>query len=51
MLDLSVIVPVYNMAKDGNLEYCIHSLARQTLQSMEIIAVDDVSTDIFSQIL
>lgn len=45
MLDLSVIVPVYNMAKDGNLEYGIHSLVRQTLQSMEIIAVDDASTD------
>lgn len=45
MLDLSVIVPVYNMAKDGNLEYCIDSLVRQTLQSMEIIAVDDASTD------
>ncbi len=45
MLDLSVIVPVYNMAKDGNLEYCINSLVGQTLQSMEIIAVDDASTD------
>ena len=45
MLDLSVIVPVYNMAMDGNLEYCISSLVRQTLQSMEIIAVDDASTD------
>lgn len=45
MLDLSVIVPVYNMAKDGNLDYCMNSLVRQTLQSMEIIAVDDASTD------
>lgn len=45
MLDLSVIVPVYNMAKDGNLEYCLNSLVGQTLQSMEIIAVDDASTD------
>lgn len=45
MLDLSVIVPVYNMAKDGNLDYCINSLVKQTLQSMEIIAVDDASTD------
>lgn len=45
MLDLSVIVPVYNMAKDGNLDYCINSLVRQTLQNMEIIAVDDASTD------
>lgn len=45
MLDLSVVVPVYNMAKDGNLEYCINSLVKQTLQNMEIIAVDDASTD------
>lgn len=45
MLDLSVIVPVYNMAKDGNLDYCINSLVNQTLQNMEIIAVDDASTD------
>ncbi len=45
MLELSVIVPVYNMAKDGNLNYCINSLVKQTIQSMEIIAVDDASTD------
>ncbi len=51
MLDLSVIVPVYNMAKDGNLEYCINSLVGQTLESMEIIAVDDKSTDESLQIL
>lgn len=51
MLDLSVIVPVYNMAKDGLLDYCINSLVGQTLQSMEIIAVDDASTDESLQIL
>ncbi len=51
MLDLSVIVPVYNMAKDGLLDYCINSLVGQTLQSMEIIAVDDASTDDSLQIL
>lgn len=51
MIDLSVIVPVYNMAKDGNLEYCINSLVNQTLQNMEIIAVDDASTDESLQIL
>lgn len=45
MLDLSLIVPVYNMAKDGNLEYCLNSLVGQTLQNMEVIAVDDKSTD------
>ena len=45
MLDLSVIVPVYNMANEGILEYCMNSLVNQTLESMEIIAVDDKSTD------
>lgn len=51
MLDLSVIVPVYNMARNGDLEYCINSLVGQTLQSMEIIAVDDASTDNSLEIL
>lgn len=51
MLDLSVIVPVYNMAKDGNLEYCINSLVGQTIESMEVIAVDDKSTDESLEIL
>lgn len=51
MLDLSVIVPVYNMAKNGNLEYCLNSLVGQTLQNMEIVAVDDASTDNSLQIL
>ena len=45
MLDLSVIVPVYNMASDGKLTYCLDSLVKQTMESMEIIAVDDASTD------
>ncbi len=51
MLKLSIIVPVYNMARDGNLEYCMNSLVRQTLESMEIIAVDDASTDNSLEIL
>lgn len=42
---LSVIVPVYNMAADGKLSYCLDSLVGQTLQDLEIIAVDDASTD------
>lgn len=42
---LSVIVPVYNMAADGKLEYCMDSLVHQTLEDIEIIAVDDASTD------
>lgn len=42
---LSIIVPVYNMAADGKLEYCIQSLLGQTITDYEIIAVDDASTD------
>ncbi|MBR1772008.1 MAG: glycosyltransferase [Lachnospiraceae bacterium] len=45
-MKLSIIVPVYNMAADGKLEYCLNSLVRQTLREpYEIIAVDDASTD------
>ncbi len=47
----SVIVPVYNMAADGKLEYCLDSLARQTLKDMEVITVDDASTDNSLEIL
>ena len=36
-MKLSVIVPVYNTAADGKLEYCLNSLVGQTLQDMEII--------------
>ena len=42
---LSVIVPVYNMAAGGKLEFCMDSLVNQTVRDMEIIAVDDASTD------
>ncbi len=42
---LSIIVPVYNMAADGKLEYCLESLIRQNYQDFEVIAVDDASTD------
>ncbi|MCD7750261.1 MAG: glycosyltransferase [Lachnospiraceae bacterium] len=44
-MQLSIIVPVYNMAADQKLEYCLNSLVNQTLQDYEIIAVDDASTD------
>ncbi|MBQ1849181.1 MAG: glycosyltransferase [Lachnospiraceae bacterium] len=50
-MKLSVIVPVYNTAADGNLEYCINSLVHQSLQDMEVVAVDDCSTDNSLQIL
>ncbi len=53
MITLSVVVPVYNMAADGKLEYCLDSLVNQTLEpgSFEIIAVDDCSTDNSFEIL
>ena len=45
-MDLSIIVPVYNMASDGKLNYCIDSLLNQTFKGeYEIITVDDASTD------
>lgn len=45
MRKLSVIVPVYNTAADDKLAHCLDSLLGQTLTDMEIIAVDDASTD------
>ena len=42
---LSVIVPVYNMAAEGKLNFCMDSLVNQTVQDIEIIAVDDASAD------
>ena len=40
---VSVIVPVYNVA--GYLEQCLESLVAQTLADMEVILVNDGSTD------
>ena len=48
---ISIIVPVYNMASDGKLEYCLNSLVSQTISDYEIIAVDDCSTDNSMEIL
>lgn len=50
-MKLSIIVPVYNMAAEGKLQYCLDSLVGQTLQDYEIIAVDDASTDNSREIL
>lgn len=50
-MKLSIIVPVYNMASDGKLEYCLNSLIRQTISDYEILAVDDCSTDRSLEIL
>ena len=40
---VSVIVPVYNVEK--YLEKCLHSICNQTYQNLEIILVNDGSTD------
>lgn len=48
---LSVIVPVYNMAAEGKLQFCMDSLVNQTIENYEIIAVDDASTDNSLEIL
>lgn len=48
---LSIIVPVYNMAADGKLNYCMDSLVNQTITDYEIIAVNDASTDNSLEIL
>lgn len=51
-MKLSIIVPVYNMASDDKLSFCLDSLVAQTLKKeYEIIAVDDCSTDSSLKIL
>jgi len=49
MSKVSVIMPVYNAEK--YLEETLHGLVKQTLQEIEIICIDDGSTDTSSQIL
>ncbi len=41
--DVSIIIPIYNAEK--HLEQCIDSVINQTLKSIEIILIDDNSTD------
>ncbi len=50
-MKLSVIVPVYNMAAEDKLTWCLNSLVNQTISDYEIIAVDDCSTDDSLEIL
>ena len=45
---VSIIVPVYNVEK--YLERCINSLVNQSLEDIEIILVDDSSSDLSPQI-
>ncbi len=46
---ISIIVPVYNTAK--YLEQCLKSLCLQTYKNLEIICVNDGSTDNSLEIL
>lgn len=48
-IKVSVIVPVYNSI--DYLDRCLNSLANQTLKEIEIIVVDDGSSDDYSKIL
>lgn len=48
-IKVSVIVPVYNSIE--YLDRCLNSLVNQTLKEIEIIVVDDGSSDDYSQIL
>ena len=50
-MKLSIIVPVYNMAAQDKLVWCLDSLVNQTIPDYEIIAVDDCSTDNSLEIL
>lgn len=43
MVDISVIVPVYNAQR--HLEQCLRSIMAQTWQNIEILCIDDGSTD------
>ena len=46
---VSIIVPIYNCF--GSLERCINSITNQTYQNIEIIAVDDGSSDGSEQLI
>ncbi len=48
-IKISVIVPVYNA--ENTIERCMESLVNQTLKDIEIITVDDMSTDKSYEIL
>ena len=49
MLKISVIIPVYNTEK--YLTQCLDSVINQTYKNLEIICVDDCSTDNSREVL
>lgn len=50
-MKVSVIIPVYNTAGEGKLNFCLDSILHQTCSDLEIIAVDDASTDESPEVL
>ena len=49
MVKVSVVIPVYNV--EGYLEECLDSVINQTLEDIEIICINDGSTDNSLEIL
>lgn len=49
MSKVSVIIPVYNV--EAYLRQCLDSVVNQTLREIEIVCVDDGSTDTSAEIL
>ena len=43
MTKVSVIVPIYNM--EVYVKECLDSILRQTLKEIEVVCIDDGSTD------
>lgn len=44
MTKVSVVIPIYNA--EAYIENCLESICHQTLKDIEIICVDDGSTDV-----
>ncbi len=49
MIDLTVIIPIYNV--ENYIESCLNSVLIQTLKNIEIICINDASTDASLEIL
>ena len=49
MIKVSVVIPVYNV--EDFLEECLDSVINQTLEDIEVICIDDGSTDNSLEIL
>ena len=46
---ISIVVPIYNVEKE--LDRCLQSLLRQTYKNIEVIAINDGSSDNTEEIL